>query len=238
MRTTLLPLLAFLLVAASPATDEARRLMDRGDEDGAFALIERNAGAGDADAVDYLAWFYDTGRHVGVDKPRAARLYREAAERGQRHAQWRLGVMLDMGEGVAEDPDEAFRWISRSAAQGSPEGNASMGVMYANGRGVARDYARSRVYYLESARLGSSAGFYGVGVLYAHGQGVAADPVEAGGWFIVATILEDSRSEAAMEALGLDPAGVRRATARAAAILREFGRDETVTFEEPPPRII
>ena len=226
MRLLLLPLAVFMLAAASPRTQEAERLLDGGQDAQAFALVERAAGEGDLDSVNYLAWFYDSGRHVGVDKARAASLYRRAATGGHANAQWRLGVMLDMGEGVAEDPDEALLWIRRAALQDHAEGHASLAVMYANGRGTPVDYAASMRHYRRAAQLGASAGFYGIGVLHAIGQGVPADRIEAGGWFIVATILQDSRSEAAMQRLNLNQSETRRAADRARAILREFGRDE------------
>jgi uncharacterized protein len=233
MRRILLPFLSLLLIAATPSQD-ARRLLDRGQDGQAFALLEAASGRGDLDALDYLAWFYDTGRFVARDQPRAAAMYRRAALVGQAHAQWRLGVMLDMGEGVAEDPVEALAWIRRAAAQDFAEGVASLAVMYANGRGVAVDYGQSMLHYRRAARLGTSAGFYGVGVLHAFGQGVARDPVEAAAWFIVATILGDQRSTPALQRLALGAADSRRAAARADAILREFGREERVRYQESP----
>src|SRR5262245_49647955 len=116
MRIPLLALLAFFLIAATPA-EEAERLLGQGQDRPAFELIERAAAGGDVEAVDYLGWFYDNGRAVAQDQPRAVGLYRQAAERGNSHAQWRLGVMLDLGEGVTENPAEALSWIRRSAAQ-------------------------------------------------------------------------------------------------------------------------
>ena len=95
------------------------------------------------------------------------------------------------------------------------------------------DYVQAMRHYRRAAELGSSGGFYGIGVLYALGQGVQRDDVEAGGWFIVATILEDERGAPAMERLDLSADEMRRATARAQAILREFGRDERIQYEEP-----
>ncbi|HTU09874.1 MAG TPA: tetratricopeptide repeat protein [Allosphingosinicella sp.] len=238
MRLILLPFVAFMLVAASPRTQEAGRLLDAGQDASAFRPVEQAAGEGDLDAVEYLAWFYDSGRYVRQDKVEAVRQYRRAATGGHANAQWRLGVMLDMGEGVAEDPDQALTWIRRAAAQDHAEGNASLAVMYANGRGTPVDYAASMRHYRRAAQLGASAGFYGIGVLHALGQGVPTDRIEAAGWFIVATMLRDSRSEPAMNRLNLSRAELGRATTRARAILREFGRDEELREEiedEPVP---
>ncbi len=230
MRLILLPCLALLLAAVSPAAERARELLDRGEDQAAFELIEA-AAPGDADALDYLAWFYDQGRYVPQDRPRAASLYRQAAERGQPHAQWRLGVMLDLGEGVDEDPGEAVIWLRRAAAQDHPEGHASLAVMHATGRGVDVDYDAAMRHYLRSAELGSSGGFFGVGVLHALGQGVREDPVEAAAWFLIALILDDDRADGALEDLALAGDETERAVARGNVILERLGRNERLSYE-------
>ena len=45
------PILSFLLALASPASDEAVRLVDEGRDSEAFALAERGASEGDADRL-------------------------------------------------------------------------------------------------------------------------------------------------------------------------------------------
>jgi uncharacterized protein len=230
MRLVLLPWLALLLAAASPAAERATALLERGEDQAAFELIEA-AAPDDPEALDYLAWFYDQGRYVPQDRPRAASLYRQAADRGQAHAQWRLGVMLDTGEGVDEDPDEALVWLRRAVAQDHPEGHASLAVMYANARGVERDYDRAMHHYLRSAELGSSGGFFGIGVLHALGQGVAEDRIEAGAWFLIALMLDDDRANGALDELVLNAAETERAVARGNAILERLGRSERLTYE-------
>ncbi len=223
MRTLLLPLFSALLVAASPESEEAERLIAQGQAQPALSLLEAALARGDADAINYLASLYDTGRVVAQDVPRAASLYRRAAQMGQSHAQWRLGVMLDTGEGVGEDPDEAMLWIRRAADQGSAVAFASLGVMHANGRGTPVDYAASRRAYLEAARRGEAGGFYGVAILHSNGQGVARDEREGLAWMLVAATLGDQRAPGAAETYGLDPADTNAAAARAEEILREYG---------------
>ena len=232
MSLVLLPFLAFLAAAASPATDEADRLLEAGDDRGAFEAVDAAAGQDDLDAISYLAWFYESGRHVPQDPARAAFLYARAAEAGHAHSQWRFGVMLDLGEGVAENPDEALRWIRRAAEQGNAGAWSSLGVMYALGRGTERDYAASMAAYRRAAELGESTGFYGVGVLHSNGEGVPPDPVEAAAWFLVALTMEDERAEPALRNLDLAAAQMRAAVARANAILEQHGREARIDFEE------
>lgn len=223
MYKRLLSLFLPLLIAASPASEEARGLMEQGQEQRAFTLIEEAAARGDSDAIDYLAWFYDNGRYVPQDQPRAVLLYRRAAEAGQRHAQWRLGVMLDLGEGIAENPDEAFRWIRRAVDQGSSAALVDLAVMYANGRGVPVDYAQAMHWYLAAARLSRAHGFYGVAVLYTRGQGVTENRQEGLAWMLCAATLGDEEAQQASVEYRLDSAATTAAASRANAIFAGMG---------------
>lgn len=223
-RLLLLPLLAFLVIAAGPA-EESDRLLRAGQEQEAFAVVERGAAVGDIDSIDRLAWFYDNGEVVARDQPRAATLYRRAAEAGNSHAQWRLGVMLDMGEGVRSDPEEAVRWFVRAAAAGEVNAVTSLAVMHANGRGVRRDFAEAMRLYRDAAGRGGAHGFYGVGVMYALGQGVRTDPVEAVAWLAVAASLGIEDAVGAISEVGLADGDYPRAVERANAIVRETGVD-------------
>lgn len=237
MRAALLPLFALLLAAATPS-DEARRLMDAGEELRAYQLIEAASNRGDIDAVGYLAWFFESGRVVARDLPHAAALYRRAAEAGQRHAQWRLGVMLDEGDGIPENPAEAFVWIRRAAEQGSPAAFASLGVMYANGRGVAVDFAQSMHWYRRAAGQGYAHGFYGVGVLYTLGQGVRRDEREGLAWMLCAATLGDESAARHIEDYRVGPGQSGAVIARANAIFRELGQGNRrvhVEDAEAPP---
>ena len=215
-------------VAASPATDEARRLLTGGQDAQAFQRVEAAAGRGDNDAVALLGWFYDTGRHVPRDFARAAELYRRVV-RENPSVQWRLGVMYDLGQGVPENPVEALRLFREAAENDDVNAQVSLGVMYANGRGVRPDYVQSMRYYRRAAELGSGAGFLGVGLLYQHGLGVAPSASEAAAWFLAARALRDSRAADAFAQLRLGPAQAQAAVARANQLLQSYRRRERVT---------
>jgi hypothetical protein len=240
-RFLLLPLLAFLAMAAGPA-EEAERLIGAGQEREAFALVERAAAVNDPGAIDFLAWFYDEGRVVAQDRGRAAALYRRAAERGHANAQWRLGVMLDRGEGVRADPAEAARWFRRAMAQNLGRAHTSLAVMYANGRGMPQDYGEAMRHYRAGAELGEPHGFFGIGVLHLQGEGVRRDPGEAFAWFAVAASLGFESAQEAMDEADLDEPAIIRAIARANAIVRETGvrapeiRYDSGTGPEPDTR--
>ncbi len=226
LRSTLL-LIWLALVAASPATDEARRLIAQNQDAEAFRRVEAASRRGDDDATALLGWFYDSGRHVQRDYARAAELYRRVA-RDNPSVQWRLGVMHDTGQGVAENPQEAVRLFRQAAADEDPNAHASLGVMYYTGRGVPRDYAQAMRYSRRAAQLGSPAGFFGVGVLYHQGFGVPAQKMEAAAWYLAAHALRDTRAREYYSQLGLNPQEAAQAVTRANQLLQSFNRRERV----------
>lgn len=222
-----LALFWLVLVAASPASDEARRLLAENREADAFQRLDVASRRGDDDATALLGWFYDSGRHVPRDYARAAELYRRVAENNP-SVQWRLGVMYDLGQGVRESPEDAVRLFRRAAAANDSNANASLAVMYANGRGVRQDHGQAMRYYRRAAELGSGAGFLGVGMLYQFGLGVAASPNEAAAWYLASHAMRDNRARQLLGELGLDAAATRAAASRANQLLQSYRRRERV----------
>jgi TPR repeat protein len=222
-------LAAWLLsVAASPVTDEARRLLSQNQDAAAFERVESASRRGDDDATALLGWFYDSGRHVPRDYARAAEIYRRVVEDNP-SVQWRLGVMYDLGQGVPENPQEAVRLFRRAAGENDANANASLAVMYANGRGVSTDYAQAMRYYRRAADLGSGAGFLGVGMLYHYGLGVARSANEASAWYLAAHAMRDPRARELLPMLGLDQRATEAAVIRANQLLQSYRRRERVT---------
>jgi TPR repeat protein len=215
-------------VAASPATDEARRLLAENQDAVAFEKVQSASRRGDDDATALLAWFYDTGKHVPRDFRQAAELYRRVVNDNP-SVQWRLGVMYDLGQGVAENSQEAVRLFRLAAAENDPNANASLAVMYANGRGVRTDHTQAMRYYRRAAELGSSAGFLGVGMLYHYGLGVGASPNEAAAWYLAAHAMRDTRARELIGMLSLDQSANQQAISRANQLLQSYRRRERVT---------
>ena len=61
------------------------------------------------------------------------------AEKGDRVAQYNLGVMYHDGQGVEQDLKEAFKWAQKAAEQGEAMAQYNLGVAYAKGLGVPED---------------------------------------------------------------------------------------------------
>jgi TPR repeat protein len=69
--------------------------------------------------------------------------YCKAAERGNAHAQFSLGLRYDAGNGVQQDAAKALSWYRRAAEQGHARAQFNLGTMYAQGHGVAADEAQA-----------------------------------------------------------------------------------------------
>lgn len=222
-RLIVLPV-ASLLLMANTAVDQARELMGEGKEAEAFALIENAAQTGDAEAINYLAWFYDNGRHVEADVEAAMRLYREAAREGVAYAQWRLGVAIDKGETEGE-LTQAVALFRAAAAQEFTNAMTSLAVMHATGRGTPVNAQAARELYFKAGQAGNAHAIRGIGVLYLHGEGVEADPVEAAAYFLVSASRGNGEARQAFEqtAEHFDQATFERAMARAKEVGEIFG---------------
>ncbi len=219
-------LIAILLLTAAGPVDDWKTLLEAGKDSEAFELVGKAAATGDATALDWMGWFYDTGRAVKADPAKAAAYYRQAAEKGEPHAQWRYGVMLDTPEGVPLDSVEAMRWFRKSATQGFGNAYVSMGVMYSGGRGVTRDYAKALDCYRQGAKLHNVHAFNEIGIVYLNGEGVPPDKIEAAAYFIIAATSGDKRAQENLQTLSaIGEEGLKRAADRATALSKEYKLD-------------
>jgi TPR repeat protein len=84
----------------------------------AMRLLEQASAQGDCEAIRLLAYCYEQGEGVEKDSRHAAQLYREAAERGDKFAQFNLGVFYAGGlGGLPWDLDVAIHWYRKAADQ-------------------------------------------------------------------------------------------------------------------------
>jgi hypothetical protein len=109
--------------------------------------------------------------------------FRVAAEKGDVHAQYLLGVAYATGQGVQHDDTEAVRWYLKAAEQGFSVAQYTLGVMYASGQGIQHDDAEAVRWYLKAAEQGLALAQNNLGVCYDKGQGAAQDNAKAVDWY-------------------------------------------------------
>ena len=106
-------------------------------------------------------------------------LFQEAAKKGHKKAQYRLGLCYDKGRGVKEDDKQAFHWYSLSANQGYAKAQYQLGRCYKKGEGTEKDIAKAVSFFSKAAKQDNADGQYALGKCYLKGQGVTADKEKA-----------------------------------------------------------
>jgi TPR repeat protein len=121
-------------------TDALFRIGDAAEEAGDFDLalrsFERGSDLGSSECIARLAYLYDEGVGVEVDKPLAMKLYRRA---------WRLNGSLCAANNIAilyREVDryrEMFRWFQRAAENGDDGAQLQLAKCYLEGVGVRKN---------------------------------------------------------------------------------------------------
>ncbi len=92
------------------------------------------------------------------------------ASRGDREAEYDMGIMCEEGQAVPKDYPAAAGWFRKAAEQGHLKAERRLGLCYAEGRGVTRD-DRQAAYWLEKAAIqGDVPAQAGLGRLYARAK--------------------------------------------------------------------
>jgi hypothetical protein len=96
---------------------------------------------------------YIKGLGVKLDKKKAERLCRMAADRGDAFAQSNLGSLLYSEKKF----EEAFRYYALAADQGYTFAENSTGMCYGNGTGTEVDLGKARYWFERAAAKGDEA---------------------------------------------------------------------------------
>ncbi|MEJ2455553.1 MAG: tetratricopeptide repeat protein, partial [Candidatus Thiodiazotropha sp.] len=85
------------------------------------------------------------------DFEKAAQIYLELAQAGDKEAQFALGNFYRSGRGVKKDHQQAFAWFSKAAEQGHVKAQYTTGTLYENGWGVKADTEKAKAWYARAA---------------------------------------------------------------------------------------
>jgi uncharacterized protein len=85
---------------------------------------------------------YSDGMNAMKNKnhEKAVRLFRIAAENGDKFSQHCLGVMLYKGQGVKQNYTEAFKWLDLAAKQGFSQAKLDLAVIKYHKQGTPNNY--------------------------------------------------------------------------------------------------
>lgn len=75
-----------------------------------------------------------------------------AALRGDKVAQFQIGVIYERGIGIEQNQTQAAQWYEESARQGVVDAQYNIGIMYASGRGVTKDEGLAMMWLARAAK--------------------------------------------------------------------------------------
>jgi len=141
----------------------------------------------DGDAEFSRALLYYRGQGVTQDYSEAARLLRQAADKGHAEAQASLGAAYQLGRGVTQDYAQAAAWYKKAAEQGFPFAQNALGTLLSEGNGVPKDDAEAAKWFRRAAEQGDTSAQFNLGAAYQLGTGVSMDYSESYFWYRVAS---------------------------------------------------
>lgn len=77
--------------------------------------------------------------------------YTEAL-RGNKDAQFQVGVIFERGIGREQNQTQAAQWFEKSARQGNVDAQFNIAIMYASGRGVDADEGQAMMWLAKAAK--------------------------------------------------------------------------------------
>ncbi len=151
------------------------------------AYIRRGAELGDLGAMMQMGHDYENGWGVAKNGKEAAWWYGRAAEKGDGHAMFYLGILLRTGSvNLPADPVAAAKWFRRGADLGNAFCTIQLARMMRNGEGVVKDAARSVAMLKEMAEQGNGDVQVELGLVYEEGLGLPRNLPEAYFWYVLA----------------------------------------------------
>ncbi|WDD95705.1 sel1 repeat family protein [Burkholderia sp. FERM BP-3421] len=109
--------------------------------------------------------------------------FRDAAERGDRLAEFNYAMMMITGEGVTANVPEGLRWLRQAADAGMSHAQYVYGTMFDDGQFVARDPAQAHHWFLKAAQQGHVQAELALANQFLDGRGTPRDNRQAFVWY-------------------------------------------------------
>ncbi|RQR76122.1 sel1 repeat family protein [Burkholderia sp. Bp9012] len=109
--------------------------------------------------------------------------FHDAAERGDRLAQFNYAMMLLTGVGVTANVDEGLRWLKRAADANMSHAQYVYGRMFDDGEFVARNPAEAHRWFLRAAKQGHVQAELSLANQFLDGRGTQRDNRQAFAWY-------------------------------------------------------
>ncbi|RMH17921.1 MAG: sel1 repeat family protein [Gammaproteobacteria bacterium] len=144
------------------------------------------------------------------DYPKAFRIIKEYAEKGDPEAQNYLGNLYSRGQGVEKNLELAAEWYQKAANQGHADAQNNLGIAYSRGLGVAKDGVYAMALFRQAAEKGHIDAQNNLGGILITGQGVERNIPEAIRWFKKAAAKNSAKAQFNLGLIYSNGMGVRR----------------------------
>ncbi|WP_269508659.1 tetratricopeptide repeat protein [Burkholderia sp. IMCC1007] len=112
--------------------------------------------------------------------------FHDAAERGDRLAQFNYAMMLITGVGVTANVEEGLRWLRRAANANMSHAQYVYGRMFDDGEFVSRNPAEAHRWFLRAAKQGHVQAELSLANQFLDGRGTPRDNRQAFTWYKLA----------------------------------------------------
>lgn len=140
-----------------------------------------------------LAWHYESGQGVVIDKAQAFAWMKKGLASGD-NAQTSLGRYYHYGIGTKQDYQKAYELYNK-VAKWNEHAAYRLGLLYYYGHGVEQDYDKANAWFLEASKKQHAAATYYIGDLYYYGYGRDKNYREAIKWYEKASDLKDEDAQ-------------------------------------------
>jgi TPR repeat protein len=140
-----------------------------------LSILEQDAERNDPEALCDLAFMYNVGDGVKIDKFKTINYYLLAAEMGYNRALYNLGLMYSNGLGVPKDKERAVYYYQMAADKGHVWAQNNLGLLYEQGEGVGKDMSRAVYWYRIAAEQNHPSAQNNLGLTYEKGEGIQQD---------------------------------------------------------------
>lgn len=144
--------------------------------------LEKASSQGNAQATTLLARAILSSK-VENGPVRAAKLFTNAAARGDAEAQYYLGLLYQTGRGVAQDDEAAFNWLLAASEGGYAQAKWELSKAYAGGQGTTKAPDKAFKWMEDAANAGQRDAQFYLGQTFSHGRGVARNLQTAQAWY-------------------------------------------------------
>ena len=129
-------------------------------------------------------WRIIRNEDISLDyRDRAVEKLEQVAERGDAHAQYRMGQLYRDGLLLIPDNRKAKQWLTQAAKQGVSEAQYSLGKLLLSDDWEVRDPDEGIRWLRQAAENGSHFAAYRLGKEYLEGNAVNKDTARAADWF-------------------------------------------------------